>query len=716
MIKIANKLVGRAALLALALVVSACGGGGGGGSGVTAKLTLSSPVVYAGEVVTITWESRNADYCDAAGSWNGDLPPNGSQTYATSYVGDYYFVITCYNETSSAAASAALHASSGNGGPLISMSATNEAVPVGQSVTLTWNAPEATGCIASQGWDGAKPSQGQESVIVQSAGTNMYELSCTNSTGTSTFGVSVTGLLPTVTFSSDQDTVGAGQSATLNWSSEYADSCEASGEWSGNKATAGSESVPISSLGGHSYTLTCTNPGGSVSQTVAVTGAAPALFLQMYPVNVAAGKTVTVHWNGQYATGCSASGAWSGAKAASGFETFVMPEVGDKIFRMTCTNASGSDSNYVSTVVDARRDFPSATAFRMNEGHDGVVVTSTGAQTPLTTTPFWTRDLGAPASYPLIADGRVFVATANPDDSYGNQLFALNGQSGATLWGPVAVPGTYFGSGLTYENGRVFILNFDGDIRAYNAVNGSALWSTKLPGYWYSATPNAYGGLVFILGNGGLSAVDQATGEIRWTVGAASTTWSSPAVNSEGVYVTDDCQSHAFEPVTGQTIWQYAGQCGGAWSYTSPVRNNLYFARSDGAIDIIDTRSGIRQRQLASDTPVSVTDTLLIALNAGTLSATRLSDGAPVWTFSGDGQLSTAPVVVNDTVFVGSSSGTLFAVDLQTGEQTWTGLAPEPLISNNENGGPMPQSGAAAGENLLIFPTENSLVTWLFPE
>src|SRR5256885_5624830 len=39
----------------------------------------------------------------------------------------------------------------------------------------------------------------------------------------------------------------------------------------------------------------------------------------------------------------------------------------------------------------------------------------------------------------LIANDMVFVATANPDSSYGNQLYALDAKTGATVWGPIAI-------------------------------------------------------------------------------------------------------------------------------------------------------------------------------------------------------------------------------------------------------------------------------------
>jgi outer membrane protein assembly factor BamB len=85
---------------------------------------------------------------------------------------------------------------------------------------------------------------------------------------------------------------------------------------------------------------------------------------------------------------------------------------------------------------------------------------------------------------------------------------------------------------------------------------------------------------------------------------------------------------------------------------------------------------------------------------------------AATWTFSGDGHLVTAPVVVNNTVFVGSGSGNVYGVDATGGAQLWMGVSPTPINSDSENGGPMPPSGPAAGENVLIFLAGNSLVAW----
>jgi outer membrane protein assembly factor BamB len=519
----------------------------------------------------------------------------------------------------------------------------------------------------------------------------------------------------TATLSANPTTAGAGQPVTLTWTSTHAQSCTATGDWSGTLAGSGSQTVTPTTLGIHTYGVSCSDPGAAAQASQTVTAVSPALSFTAFPANVALGKKTTLRWQGQYATGCVASGAWSGALPASGFQTLSLTTQGVTNYHLVCSNGAASDQKDASITVGATPTLPAATAYRMNEAHDGVLITSNGATHPPQSAPTWTRNLGAPVSYPLIANGMVFVATANADSSYGNQLYALDAQTGAIVWGPVAVSGTYFGSGLTYENGRVFLLMFDGGVHAFNASNGAALWTAQLPGYWYDASPNAYGGVVFITGNGGLSAVDETSGKILWTAaGGGTTDWASAAVSSEGVYMQEGygCNASEYDPMVGTSLWQTKSPCNSPWGYASVVKNGIFFGRVGGSLDLFDSTAGTSKGQLGSGSAPAITDTAVIALNTGVLSSTRLSDLAPAWTFSGDGHLLTAPVVVNNTVFVGSSSGNVYGVDATTGTQIWMGVAPAPINSDSENGGPMPPSGPAAGENLLIFVAGYSLVAW----
>ena len=700
--------------------------GAGGSTAHSATLTVSVPTPVVSIAVspssistdhnaTLTWSASNASSCAASGAWSGPQTVTGSITVGQPTPGSYPYTLSCSNGSQSASNSAALTVVIPQQ-LTTTLTANPVSIAVGQSTTLTWSSNGADSCVASGAWTGTLPASGSKSASVASAGSNYYALQCASATGDGSAQVTVQGLVATVSLSANPTTTGVGQPTTLTWSSTQASSCMASGEWSGALASSGSQVVTPSTVGNHSYSLTCGNPGAPAQASVSVTASIPVVSLSVFPTSVVAGKTVTLRWNGQYANTCVASGAWSGSLSSSGYMTLTAAAQGTENFHLVCTNAAASVSADASVAVGAALLSPPATAYRMTEGHDGVLTTSNGISYPANSTPTWTVDLGAPVSYPLIAGGMVFVATANPDGSYGNRLYALEATTGATVWGPVAVPGTYFGSGLTYDNGRIFILMFDGAIRAFNASNGAALWTTQLPGYWYEASPNAYGGNVFIVGNGGLSAVDETSGNILWTTtSAGSTDWDSPAISSEGAYAeSGNCLAGAYNPSSGTSIWQVQSQCSGTWGYTSIIKNGVFFGRTGGSLTLFVAATGNQKGQVASALAPAITSTAVIALNAGTLSSTRLSDLVQTWTFTGDGRLVTAPVVVNNTVLIGSSSGNVYGLEAGTGSQVWVGVSPQPINGDSENGGPMPPSGPAAGENLLIFLAGHALVAWKF--
>lgn len=72
----------------------------------------------------------------------------------------------------------------------------------------------------------------------------------------------------TLEFSIDKDSINEGESATISWASENAISCEASGDWSGEKTLTGEEVV--SPLLDSTYTLTCDGADGGVEKSVSI--------------------------------------------------------------------------------------------------------------------------------------------------------------------------------------------------------------------------------------------------------------------------------------------------------------------------------------------------------------------------------------------------------------------------------------------------------------
>jgi hypothetical protein len=157
-------------------------------------------------------------------------------------------------------------------------------------------------------------------------------------------------VIPTLSLSAPS--VALGSSATLTWTSLDATSCSASGSgtgignWSGAQAAAGSVVLTPTAAGTQTYTLTCTNAfatSAAGSATLPVySGTPPATpMLTLGSASVAVGSSTTLAWSSVSATGCTASGSWTGALAASGSETITPAVVGPQTYTLTCSNAGG---------------------------------------------------------------------------------------------------------------------------------------------------------------------------------------------------------------------------------------------------------------------------------------------------------------------------------------------------------------------------------------
>ncbi len=162
--------------------------------------------------------------------------------------------------------------------------------------------------------------------------------------------------VPTVTLAAAPTTLVQGAATTLTWSSTNATACAASGAWTGARGVSGSEANTPAAAGSASYTLTCTGAGGSGTATATVTvtapppPAAPTVTLSAAPTSIALGSPTTLSWSSTNATACTASGAWSGARAVSGSQANTPAAAGTASYTLTCTGAGGS-ANASATVT-----------------------------------------------------------------------------------------------------------------------------------------------------------------------------------------------------------------------------------------------------------------------------------------------------------------------------------------------------------------------------
>src|SRR3989344_1310725 len=104
---------------------------------------------------------------------------------------------------------------------------------------------------------------------------------------------------PTASILASAASIIQGDSVILNWTSTNAISCQASGNWSGDKALSGSEVVTPQAIGLHTFRLDCQNSTASVSSSTAVQvnppppPVAPTITVQPASQAVTAGQTAT---------------------------------------------------------------------------------------------------------------------------------------------------------------------------------------------------------------------------------------------------------------------------------------------------------------------------------------------------------------------------------------------------------------------------------------
>ena len=260
----------------------------------------------------------------------------------------------------------------------VALSADSATVSLQGSTTLQWTATNAASCTASGGWSGTRGLSGSETVGPLAA-TTTFVLTCTGPGGLASQSVSVAvangSPAPTVSLSASPASIAAGESTSLAWQSTNATGCEASGGWSGAKATSGNETVgPVQASS--VYTLSCMGPGGSANAAASVSvAAAPTLTLQANPVTVSAGQSATLTWSTTGANSCSASGDWAGSLATSGSRSTGALSA-TSTFVLACSGPGGSVTRQASVAVEAGGGSP-APGGGANSGGGG------GGMTPL---------------------------------------------------------------------------------------------------------------------------------------------------------------------------------------------------------------------------------------------------------------------------------------------------------------------------------------------
>ena len=232
----------------------------------------------------------------------------------------------------------------------------------------------------------------------------------------------------------------------------------------------------------------------------------------------------------------------------------------------------------------------------------------TGHSTNLIQPPFrlaWVRHFPgerlATAMEPIVADGRVFIAT------HAGGIVALDAESGELLWRRQG--DAPFLQSPAWGAGLVMAADADGSVYALEAATGQLRWSLAAPGGFAAAPALDHNTLHLGTRTGQFLAVSLVDGAIRWRAEWGVPIRQTAAVLDGRVYVTaEDLRVRCLEAATGAERWTSLPLAGQSARDYPPV----VFSTSNGRrYVIVRTNPSLNMAQRISR------DRQLLARNAG---------------------------------------------------------------------------------------------------
>jgi len=261
---------------------------------------------------------------------------------------------------------------------------------------------------------------------------------------------------------------------------------------------------------------------------------------------------------------------------------------------------------------------------------------------------------GRITSQPVIGGGRIFVLDAE------TELGAFDAKTGSEIWRVALMPKDegdgLFGGGVAYDSGRIYVTTGFGRVFALEAASGKILWQRDL-GAPMRTAPSVRGNRVFVITiTNKFFALDGTGGQVLWThAGIEEATnllgGGAPAVDGGTVVVAySSGEIVALRVETGQVLWS------DSLSNARRIRGSI-------------TLAAIRGR------PVIDRGLVFAISNSGLLAAINLRTGRRLWERNIGGVES--PWIAGDYLFVLSNEFELIALNRRNGQVHWVTALPQ---------------------------------------
>lgn len=300
-------------------------------------------------------------------------------------------------------------------------------------------------------------------------------------------------------------------------------------------------------------------------------------------------------------------------------------------------------------------------------------------------------DVTGPALSP--DGGTVYIGC---DEQDGTGLYALEAATGVTRWAAKGYSDPELAVGF---DGSVYVAN-GSSLDALSGTNGLRRWSYSLSGAFDSLALDNASETVYAAGAGRVSALNSATGQLRWM--SDERWWDhSPVLGPQGeLYLQAMYTLYALNSATGQLLWSL--ESSEHWSSPIVGTSGTLYVPDKYQVSAVDGRTGTRGWKSSLEegsafsayptSPVLGADGILYVgctyeynfggFNYGKVFALDPQDGRRKWMFGPTEWISGSPAVTADgTVYFGSGfsrdtgfpteRGRFYAIESRTGKERW---------------------------------------------
>jgi outer membrane protein assembly factor BamB len=277
------------------------------------------------------------------------------------------------------------------------------------------------------------------------------------------------------------------------------------------------------------------------------------------------------------------------------------------------------------------------------------------------------------------------------------------GEARRVVWRAAIVGGGPLGklaSPPVVAGGKLFVIDTDAVIHAFDAKTGKRLWDTRVGtgGAGGTAALIEFGGGVAVEGDrvyastgvGDMLALDAADGKIVWKVRPGGPLRGSPTISNGNVYVmSQDNQIYALAEADGAIIWQDSGtlQSTGVFGVAAPAagQGSVVAGFSSGELSVYRYENGrVLWGDSLSRTNISTSVSTLTDIDAdpvidrgrvfaigegGRMASYELVSGQRLWELN-IGGIAT-PRVAGEWVFVVTDKGRLYCIARTAGKVRW---------------------------------------------